>query len=62
MQERIKRFSHRAGCLRKKYKLTPIEAVWCALWLSGAEEEKIPSLSVKVLNDRNQKAVMFHDC
>lgn len=37
--------AHRTGCIRKKYRLTPFEAACCALWLSGAEEEKIPALA-----------------
>lgn len=37
--------AHRAGCIRKKYKLIPYEAACCVLWLLGAEEKRIPELA-----------------
>jgi len=37
--------AHRAGCVRKKYKLTPFEAACCVLWLLGVEETRIPELA-----------------
>lgn len=40
--------AHRAGCMRKKYKLTPYEAAGCVLWLLGAEEARIPELAERM--------------
>lgn len=59
MGETYKTLSHRAGCMRKKYKLTPLEAAWCVLWLEGAGEERIASLAnqmVRIKAQRYEKA------
>lgn len=45
MNGRYKALAHRAGCIRKKHRLIPYEAACCALWLLGAEEERIPELA-----------------
>lgn len=47
--------AHRAGCIRKKYRLTPFEAACCALWLSGTEEEKIPTLAEEMDKLRKER-------
>ncbi len=44
MGRTYKALAHRAGCIRKKYKLTPAEAAWWVLWLEGACEDDIPKL------------------
>lgn len=54
-QNKKKPLAHRAGVLRKKYKLTPFEAAVCALWLSGAEEEKIPALAEEMDRLRRER-------
>lgn len=41
MKETYKNLAHSAGCIRKKYKLTPFEAACCALWLAGAKESEL---------------------
>lgn len=43
--EQYHALAHRAGCIRKKYKLTPYEAACCVLWLLGVEEEKVDVLA-----------------
>ncbi len=37
--------AHQAGCIRKKYKLTPQEAAACVLWLAGVEQDKLAPLA-----------------
>lgn len=48
MDQTYKALAHRAGCIRKRYKLTPLEAAWCALWLAGTAEADIPVLAEKL--------------
>ncbi len=51
--------AHQAGCIRKRYRLTPLEAAWCTLWLAGAEESEIPALVQqmdKLRTDRREAA------
>lgn len=49
------RLAHRAGCIRKRYRLSPLEAAWCALWLSGAAEQEIPALALEMDRLRRQR-------
>ncbi|UNI72475.1 MAG: hypothetical protein [Chaetfec virus UA24_244] len=49
MKNRYSALAHRAGCIRKKYKLTPYEAVCCTLWLTGAREKDMPELARRML-------------
>ena len=63
MDKTYKTLAHRAGCIRKKYKLTPYEAVCCALWLVGEREENLDRaadriLAWKELHSRYGKEVM----
>lgn len=48
---------HQAGCIRKKHRLSPFEAAWCALWLRGIPEADIPSLAARMteIKDRRYK-------
>ncbi len=45
MKQTYKNLANRAGCIRRKYKLTPLEAAWCALWLAGVDEPNISGLA-----------------
>lgn len=45
MSEKYKALAHQAGCLRKKYKLSPYEAACCALWLAGASVNRLDKLA-----------------
>lgn len=45
MNEKYKALAHRAGCLRKKYKLSPYEAACCSLWLAGASVNRLDKLA-----------------
>lgn len=49
--------AHRAGCIRKRYRLTPFEAAVCVLWLQGAAERDIPELAQKMQDIRKGKRV-----
>lgn len=49
--------AHKAGCLRKRYRLTPSEAAACALWLQGTAERDIPELAQKMQDIRKRKWV-----
>lgn len=55
MKGRYHDLAHRAGCIRKKYKLTPYEAACCVLWLSGVEESRIAELAAYMQNLRTEK-------
>lgn len=46
---------HRAGCIRKKYKLTPEEAAYCTLWLTGAREQALDKLAGGLVKLRNEE-------
>ncbi len=54
-QGRYKSLAHRAGCIRKKYRLTPAEAAWSVLWLAGAKEADIPRLAAEMDGLRQEK-------
>ena len=41
MKLTYKALAHDAGCIRKKYKLSPFEAACCALWLAGVKREDL---------------------
>jgi hypothetical protein len=56
MELTYKALAHRAGCTRKKYKLAPLEAAWCTLWLAGVREEDMPKLAERMTQLKNQKA------
>ena len=56
MELTYKALAHRAGCIRKKYKLTPLEAAWCTLWLAGVNDEDMPQLAERMAQLKNQKA------
>lgn len=60
MEMTYKSLAHRAGCIRKKYKLTPVEAAWCALWLAGAKETAIPALAQAMAALKSQKVGERH--
>lgn len=55
MEQTYKALAHRAGCMRKKYKLTPLEAAWCVLWLEGAGEECIAGLADQMVRLKAQR-------
>ncbi len=54
MDEKRKALAHRAGCLRKKYRLAPCEAAWCTLWLAGTRKEKILRLAELLLEGKEK--------
>lgn len=55
MSKSYNELAHRAGCIRKKYRLTPGEAAWCTLWLLGAGEDKISQLAETMDKLRKRK-------
>ena len=52
MSEKYKALAHRAGCIRKQYKLSPYEAACCALWLAGIREDRLDKLAAKMAEDK----------
>lgn len=58
MQKDVKTLAHWAGCIRKKYKLTPYEAAWCALWLAGEPGKRIPGLAEQLINQKGKGGPM----
>lgn len=58
MKTAYKVLAHRAGCMRKKYRLSPFEAACSALWLAGAKESRLSACAehmVEIKNRRYQK-------
>lgn len=55
MELTYKVLAHRAGCMRKTYKLTPLEAAWCVLWLVGVDEIDIPELAERITELKARK-------
>lgn len=54
-KETYLRLAHRAGCIRKKHRFTPLEAAWSVLWLAGAEEGNISRLAAEMDRLRQEK-------
>lgn len=46
---------HQAGCIRKKHRLSPFEAAWCALWLRGVPEADIPAFAARMTEIKNRR-------
>lgn len=46
---------HQAGYIRKKHRLSPFEAAWCALWLRGVPESDIPALAARMTEIKNRR-------
>lgn len=52
MSETYKALAHRAGCLRKKYKLSPFEAACCSLWLAGVRADRLDKLAEQMAEEK----------
>lgn len=52
MNEKYKALAHQAGCLRKKYKLSPYEAACCSLWLAGASVNRLDKLAEQMAEEK----------
>ena len=52
MNETYKALAHRAGCIRKQYKLSPFEAACCALWLAGARADRLDKLAQHMAEEK----------
>ena len=52
MSEKHKALAHRAGCIRKQYKLTPYEAACCALWLAGVSTDRLDKLAKQMAEEK----------
>lgn len=52
MSEKYKALAHRAGCIRKQYKLTPYEAACCALWLAGVSTDQLDRLAEQIAEEK----------
>lgn len=52
MSEKYKALAHRAGCLRKKYKLSPFEAACATLWLAGVRADRLDKLAEQMVEEK----------
>lgn len=52
MSEKYKALAHRAGCIRKQYKLPPYEAACCALWLAGVSADRLDKLAKQMAEEK----------
>lgn len=52
MSEKYKALAHRAGCIRKQYKLPPYEAACCALWLAGVSADRLDRLAKQMAEEK----------
>jgi hypothetical protein len=52
MSEKYKALAHRAGCIRKQYKLTPYEAACCVLWLAGVSADRLDRLAKQMAEEK----------
>ena len=57
MSEKYKALAHRAGCIRKKYKLSPYEAACCALWLEGVSAKGLDRPAAKIAEEKAARYV-----
>lgn len=55
MKSTYRSLAHQAGCIRKKHRLSPFEAAWCALWLQGFPEADIPALATCMTEIKNRR-------
>lgn len=55
VEARYADLAHKAGCLRKRHKLTPMEAAACVLWLHGAAEKDIQRLSQQMQEIKKER-------
>ena len=55
MKQTYRSLAHQAGSIRKKHRLSPFEAAWCALWLQGVPEADIPALAAYMTEIKNRR-------
>lgn len=55
MQTTYKALAHRAGCIRKKYRLAPLEAASCALWLAGVHPDRLNAEATRMIEIKNRR-------